>query len=75
MISFLLLSCSDNLLTKVYEEESSIYVIPDSIDFGDVGVSSFSQESITIINAGSNQVLLEDIVINSYEFYSDEINF
>lgn len=74
MISFLLLSCSDNLLTKVYEEESSIYVIPDSIDFGDVGVSSFSQESITIINAGSNQVLLEDIVINSYEFYSDEIN-
>ena len=45
MISFLLLSCSDNLLTKVYEEESSIFVIP--------ALSSSDGKAINIQAVGS----------------------
>lgn len=71
MIYFFLLSCSDNLLTKVYEEEKSIFVIPDSIDFGSVNVNDYANETVSVINVGTRDFFIDNLLINNENFYFD----
>jgi len=69
MIYFFILSCSDNLLVKVYEEEKSIFVVPDSIDFGYINVNDYANETVSIINVGTEDFLIDNLFVDNENFY------
>ena len=68
MIYFFIVSCSDNLLVKVYEEEKSIFVLPDSIDFGHINVNDYANETISIINVGTEDFLIDNLFVDNENY-------